>query len=43
MVTIQKRKTDGMLWVFVPQEQRRTLNLEPGDKVRVVITREEAV
>ena len=41
MVKVQKHKADGMLWVFIPQEQRRKLNLVPGDKVNVLITREE--
>jgi len=41
MVKVQKHSTNGMLWVFIPQEQRKALNLNPGDKVKVVITLEE--
>lgn len=43
MVKIQKHSTTGNLWVFIPQEQRRALDLKPGDKVKVVVTREDEV
>lgn len=41
MVKIQKHSTTGNLWVFIPQEQRRKLNLKPGDKVKVTIERDD--
>lgn len=41
MSKVQKYGSNDMLWVFIPQAQRKKLNLMPGDKVKVTITREK--